>query len=232
MIAVIASSLLTTGCDSETLGRQLPPHRFRFTAYVDTPDGVRVGSSVMEVQWNLPGKIWGTQGISTAVLKGQAVIVDLPRNQKLFVLLGGDGDPDWISYNAYGPYAVLPVERVDPREFPIRRSTYAHGRTVSNYPFLVRFRDLANPRTIEEVDPDALDKSFGSGVRLKALTVQATDADITRGIETLLPWLRDWRIGFFDPKRDSHGGLLPPETFTVAHKIDYRYFSRGLQDEP
>lgn len=88
--------LSVSGCNSDTFGQKLPPHRFKLTAYVDTPDGMKTGSSVMEVQWNLAGKVWGTQGISTANLEGQATIVDLPAIRYLF-----------------GPSAVTPAVRCE-----------------------------------------------------------------------------------------------------------------------
>jgi hypothetical protein len=55
---------------------------------------------------------------------------------------------------------------------------------------LVRFRDIADPTSVEKVDPDNLAASFGEGVKLRRITVQLTDDPVTTGIEKRLGWLR------------------------------------------
>ena len=58
-----------------------------------------------------------------------------------------------------------------------------------SFPYLVRFRDLADPKSVEEVKPGDLAASFGKGYALKGLTIQMTDAPVTVGIEKRLGWL-------------------------------------------
>ena len=68
--------------------------------------------------------------------------------------------------------------------------SYAPGdKAADNYPYFVRFRDVRDPKSVEQVDPDNLAKSFGPGYRLKSLTATFTDAPVTRGIEKRLGWL-------------------------------------------
>ena len=50
------------------------------------------------------------------------------------------------------------------------------------YPRLVRFCDNADPKTVEKVDPANLAASFGSGNRLKRITAQIVDGDVTQKI--------------------------------------------------
>jgi hypothetical protein len=56
---------------------------------VDTPQGVRSGSTVREIKWIPQGSISAT-GFTTSQ-KGEAVAVDLPPDDTLFVLMDIDG---------------------------------------------------------------------------------------------------------------------------------------------
>src|SRR5688572_22804894 len=68
--------------------------RYRMTVEVETPEGLRTGSAVREVtlndgkSWNwLPPFAWFGEQRPQWRLKGEAVAVDLPSGQTLFVLL-------------------------------------------------------------------------------------------------------------------------------------------------
>jgi hypothetical protein len=43
--------------------------------------------------------------------------------------------------------------------------------------------------SVERVDPANLSAQFGEGVRLRRITVQVTDDDVTDGMEERLGWL-------------------------------------------
>ena len=194
LATLVGAASLLAGCGSkgsDTFGRQLPPYRYRLSVTVDTPQGPRTGSSVIEVQWSEPGTIMGSQGSAGYKIKGEAVAVDLPGGQKLFVLLRSKADVDWAAYGLRGAVENLKDVRTgaDRAVHAVPRSYKLQGEDVDNYPYFVRFRDLRDPKTVEQVDPGDLAKSFGPGVKLKALTVQVTDEPLTRGIETRLGWL-------------------------------------------
>ena len=76
---------------------------------------------------------------------------------------------------------------------------------------LVRFRDLNDPKTVEQVDPLDLTKTFGPSVRLVGATLEIasagiwplnwigiTGAPLTTGIEQKLKWLRPLKGGHLD----------------------------------
>lgn len=215
------------GCNSETFGKQLPPYRYKLTAQVETPEGLKSGSSVIEVQWKLPPKIMGTQGSGSFQMTGQAVTVDLPRGQTLYVLLRSDWDGEWASRSPYGPHRSLPAGIRDRRAYPVERTRRTFGRDVSNYPLFVRFRDDRDPHTVEEVDPDNLAASFGRGVRLSALTVQLTDEPVVLDIRKRLPWLDDLSIGFYEPPKDPTTGRPVAVNVTeLEHRLTYQDFLR------
>jgi hypothetical protein len=72
-------------------------------------------------------------------------------------------------------------------------------------PMLVRFRDVADPSTVEVVDPRDLERAFGTGVRLRVATIEITDERITRGIRERLPWIAAVRA-----RRSTLDGDTPP----------------------
>ena len=175
-------------------------YRYRMTVEVDTPEGMKTGSSVQEqtaTKYAFPGLLGGAERDLTT--RGEALAVDLPGGQTLFALLCESRlvqsvlDPgwknDWVESarrisggdTPQGPIAMTPgkpVKRFDP---------------LIGYPMLVRFRDLADPTSIEQVDPRNLVVSFGPGVQLRRITLAVTDEDVTVGIGKRLRWLTSLR---------------------------------------
>jgi len=71
----------------------------------------------------------------------------------------------------------------------IAKSRAAFELYPDEYPLLVRFRDIADPASVEEIDPANLAANFGPGISLKLITITVTDDAVTSGIRNLLPWL-------------------------------------------
>jgi hypothetical protein len=67
-------------------------------------------------------------------------------------------------------------------------------------PLLVTFSDLTDPMSVQEVDSDNLQKTFGQGVRLKEITIETTDEPVTWQIKEVLPWLNRLEMKYL------HGG--------------------------
>lgn len=107
--------------------------------------------------------------------------------------------------------------------YPVPREVEGIGREmVDNYPYLVTFKDIADPTSVVRVDPDDLAASFGAGYRLKAITVQVTDEPVTVGIVKKLGWLGkhpEPRLQDIPP-----GGTTTP---TFAQSIEHGDFRRG-----
>ncbi|WP_144243874.1 hypothetical protein [Sphingopyxis sp. MWB1] len=88
----MVAPLALSGCQPGDPGSSrvyFDPIRYRLTAEVETPAGVRTGSSVIETIWD--------RGLSGATVRGEAVAVDLPNGQTLFVLLRTADNPDWAA---------------------------------------------------------------------------------------------------------------------------------------
>jgi hypothetical protein len=201
------AALLLPGCafaDDAALD-----YRYRLTVEVETPEGLRTGSSVIEVQQTLmrAGGSPANQAVRWRV-RGEAVAVDLPGGKTLFALLRSDNDPDWASRvyillapqenkgfeDALNDVLELTGERTLPRMWP----PVAFLEERSAYPMMVTFGDLADPTSVAEVDPDALAATFGEGVKLKRITAELTNDPVTTGIEERLGWMDAFRKKWFD----------------------------------
>ncbi|MBZ9759259.1 hypothetical protein LB524_28630 [Mesorhizobium sp. ESP6-5] len=63
----------------------------------------------------------------------------------------------------------------------------------TDYPVLVTFGDLSNPRSVKEVDPHNLEATFGPGVSLRRIALEVTNERVTDGpIEKILKWLPNY----------------------------------------
>ncbi len=201
-------------------------YRYRITVEIDTPDGLKTGSAVQETVVSKSrfdvGDISGKRGMRT---RGEAVAVDLPGGQTLFAMLPDPNltqavlDPEWNNDwvesakrigrgdTPTGPLPMIPNQQSNPAAKP------------SGYPKLVRFRDSADPKTVEAVDPNDLASSFGKGVRLRRIVLQPTDEQVTTGIGKRLPsfgpgtgfdvWIRT--IPYGDPRGISFNDFISPD---------------------
>ena len=183
----VGSAAILTGCN-EMFRKSF---RFKMTVEVETPQGLRTGSGVMEVSAAKTTKILPEQNAVSTIFKGEAVLVDLPGGT-LFALVSDIGS----GYSL----ASASVKSFDPLTGPEGKyvasigklgETSSLGRSVPirDMPKLVRFRDIRDPKTVELVDPDDLAKSFGPGVQLKSIVLTVVDEPVTTGIENQLGWL-------------------------------------------
>lgn len=165
------------------------------------------------------GKRWGDASGTSWKLRGEAVAVDLPGGRTLFALLRGSGaDPAmyqagliWRGVRDGGTAsAALPdvgtpgTSLMTVREI-IKRERVKVELPVVDYPMLVTFADVADPRSVAAVDSGNLAASFGSGVQLKRIVVEVTDEPVTMGIEKRLKWLVTSVTGYLDGRTTGGG---------------------------
>jgi hypothetical protein len=219
--------VLLSGC-----GTALPDYRYRLTVEVETPEGLKTGSSVIEVSTAMAGKnSIPTPGVISHRLRGEAVMVNLGRRGTLFALLRSDANSSWATNVLFRLAPKIPVVRdedgnrdsvadfharfqamLDSRKVVVLPKTYpdqGHLRDDPARPMLVRFRDIIDPTTVERVDPDDLAASFGEGVKLRRITIQLTDDPITTGIIRTLPWLKHQRGGLIPVPNGKAIGDMP-----------------------
>lgn len=187
-------AILPVGCGQAASGDpSLPTYRYRMTVEVDTPQGLRTGSSVIEVASNIASKNALTSpGLLTTHVRGEAVAVDLPGGQVLFALLSR---PDQVDGASYYPLMAMPPPPAGIRDnYTKTLQRLIRWRGVgtlppSYYPMLVRFDDIRNATTIQAVDPTDLTAFFGKGIRLRQINIRVTNDAVTSGIEEKLVWL-------------------------------------------
>lgn len=171
--------------------------RYKMTVEVETPEGLKSGSAVHEIRASVKkhlGLIPPSRDMHTI---GEAVAVDLPNQQTLFMLIPSPDrvaqclDPQWR--NDW----VESTKRIASGEPPTSPVVYPVG-TIERGPtglprqvggLFVRFRDANDPSSVEEVNPADLGGAFGAGYALRRITVQKVDEPVTSGLEQRLPWL-------------------------------------------
>ena len=233
MLALFAGgvAMLLAGCEPEDFGSSrvyFEPVRYRLTAEVETPEGTKTGSSVIQTTWD--------RGLSGASVAGEAVAVDLPKGKTLFVLLRTANDADWAGDipGIRAPGNEGPLNTADEREADAARSLawiranrdvhYLWGQDVPKdrmqyLPYMVQFGDIRDPKSVELVKPDNLSAAFGPGYQLKSLTVQITDAPATTCIEKRLGWLGDFPEPRLDP---AYKGSTEPNPAQQLSHGDFR----------
>lgn len=227
MLAIAA--LMLPGC--AVAEDKAPDYRYRLTVEVETPEGVKTGSSVIQVEQTL-GRASGAPASSQIYtrVRGEAVAVSLPGGQTLLALLRSESSNDW----AAGIVPALAPRKVDPGGAPrfdsvlLLEGKVEVPRTLppvawiprrSAYPMLVTFSALADPTSVKEVDPDDLAATFGEGVTLKRITVELTDDQVTTGIEKRLVWLSEHPEPRLDP---NYRGSTNPNLSQSLWHGDFR----------
>lgn len=207
--------------------------RYRMTVTVDTPEGPRTGSSVVESTMTAGPRPGDTGGIQYG-LKGEAVAVSLPNGRVLFALLRSNSDGDPAGYHTRLMQSAAcregrPSDQPDPslcggpdwkvfREWA-RKQKLAVELAPSQYPMFVTFGDLADPRSVRSANPPEFASVFGPGYALRGVSVQLTDDAVTIGIQKLLPWVTE-HIGTLvkRPPNEPIGSLLQEHQTT---KLDF-----------
>lgn len=211
LMGVGAGALTLAGC-----GEKSSRYRQKITVVVDTPNGVRTGSSVIEVGYAEKPAWAQSFGGNGFWARGEAVAVDLGKGKTLFALLSPPvqrgADLAWyqsrLIMDALRAGAVsdpvIPSKSIDysvAAHQAIGRSNVELILPISLYPTLVTFRDNLTPASVENIDPNDLSSKLGPDFQLKAITVKVTDEPVSFGIEKKLPWLREHDYGLLNGDR-------------------------------
>ena len=243
---------IVSGCGDE----RFPDLRYRLTVEVDTPTGLKTGSSVYEIKSRGYTAILGEGGLHrfSRSLRGEAVAVDIAPGQTLFALLRGEQSNtellEELPFRVFKPEGLPEGDaaKFDDRhsdillmtkQLLVMRDTRAVPRWTptlnkvdpprSDYPMLVQFANIDDPNSVERVDPDDLAKSFGLGVRLRRITVQITDAPVTTGIEKRLGWLTSYVNRHFDRSSTVTENMV---TRSLSAHLNSGSFSTDIAKEP
>jgi hypothetical protein len=223
---MVGLSLLLAGC-----GEKSATNRFRVIATVEV-DGQKVeGSTVMEITYDkVEHSLIGMGGAT--VLKGEALVLDLKGRGTVYVLPYAHDLSSGSLGQVYefGVLSSLGVEHsvgtLSSEDFA--RVRQARGRmpfrlgNPTRLPAFVAFRDEKIPRTIYELDPKNLGRSF-PGVRFVGLDLEFTDARVTNVLTQRLPWLED-PIAKEHFDRDPPGQIRAAKDRPIGFKITPDHF--------
>jgi len=206
------------------LGYPAYAHRFRLTVEVDTPDGLRSRSSVVEVERRDYGWVPVSSPGRGRVfrVRGEGVFLDLGGGRNVVVVLAhGDNAEDvdrinsfWVE--AYGNQRY--AEDVWSSRKELRGVMELRPPLI---PTLVTFADPLDPATVRVVLPGEIEQVFGLGFRFQRATLEmvAARVPVTNGIiEQRLPWL----VGL----RTTLAGTRTVFTNDIRERLGPRSFRR------
>ncbi|MEE4210314.1 MAG: hypothetical protein V2I43_13740 [Parvularcula sp.] len=179
-----------TGCglvDSST-------YRFEMVVSVDTPDGIKTGSSVYEVSASSrPTILIDENPLQTSVI-GEAVVVEVAPGQRIYALLNTHArfyDLVGLSMATLEPsFAERPFVPETARNLSQQDPTSAPAKVrPQDYPVLVKFDDKEDPTSLRILEPADFSEEFGPGYSLRQITVQISDGPVTKGAVDHLTWL-------------------------------------------
>ncbi|MBU6338394.1 MAG: hypothetical protein KGQ36_00250 [Rickettsiales bacterium] len=183
-------------------------YRYKMTVEVETPEGLKSGSSVIEVhteQWNSWMTMLSNGYNGDSIAYGGAIWIDLEKGESLLVLLEKGQDVDHANYMlpCAVPMKEWNVDRSRPDEdekacYGIRnRKARQYYGTLKNakgilpekkLPTMLSIIQSSNDETIvDEVTPSNIVNAFGEGVKFKNITIETTD-DIVGNMKNIPMW--------------------------------------------
>ena len=198
-------------------------YRYRLTVEVLADDVVHSGSSVLEVShsrlFNMNGGGY-TEGAGIA--KGEAVAVDLGARGVVFAILSyrnRGSDPSYFAEYVFGARNIDGSVRnnslAELRAVNFSGSKGARELPPAYWPEMVRFRNLADPASVERVNPQNLAASFGQGVKVLRVTAEVTRDSEVESIAKTLPWLGHYLKNHFHLDGAVHHVTAPSNPLTV-----------------
>lgn len=191
LATIVVMGICLAGC-----GRT-EAYRYKLTLAINTPEGVKRGSSVVEVLFfsvSIPAK-----GVMHK-LRGKALYLDLgPGARPLIALLTSqlhprygedlrwtrDAGPDHLLSDLSAPTSEAFLDNVS----RLAGMRGAHKITPNDLPDLVTFADINDPKTVIEVDPNNLQTTLGPNITWNEITLESTDEPVTKGIDLKLTWI-------------------------------------------
>ena len=198
ILSVGTASLAIGGCG---LLNSRASYRFRMTVEMDTPQGLRAGSSVYEVVAEKNNtRLLAEERAGGVITRGEAVVVDVPGGA-IYVLLTLPKTTNGLG--AVATYALSPeTERGGIDNFlpAVKKLGGWFGDAKAelpreDWPLMVWFGDINDPKTVQRVEPDA--------IGVKRILLESTGDEVTTGIERTLKWLGD------------RGGVVSGPTFNA-----------------
>ncbi len=195
-----------------------PTHNWhqKTTLEIETPNGLKTGSSIVSVMWKegsrIGGYFPGTEKANSS-FSGEATVVEVLPGKYLFALLKGEthlGDPEVVALGMFGADGT--IRHAAPI---LKNSRQKEDIPRDRYPLLVTFKDINDPASVQKVAPDELATIFGPNIKLKNITLEITDEPLTRGrVLEALEWAKtrnipvDKNLPYKDPMRNLSDSFI------------------------
>jgi hypothetical protein len=174
-------------------------YNYRLKVDVETPLGLRSGESVIQRTTWLERFVPGHGARLPVQVKGEAVYVDLGEGKNLFFTLTSQASGrESMNFTGALDAGTLPWKIFTfGFDFYDVKAQCAAAQALSeqvrdvplvNLPTTVTFRDIADPKSIELVDPRDISKTFGPGYAMKSARIAITADQPMERIEKLLTW--------------------------------------------
>ena len=177
-------------------------YRYKLTISVETPEGMKTGSNVVELDY------YKTASGAPHRTYGEALVLDIGASGTLVALLTQQGertvwaqdDPISIIFKKCGRDTRDIFDLVDTvRSISACKAIYPLDLSkLSELPDILLFKNAKDLASLAVVDPENPEAVLGPGVVIRSASIQLTDEPLTRGVDDHLPWVRDWR-GKIDP---------------------------------
>jgi hypothetical protein len=189
--------------------------KYKTTIIIDTPEGEKSGSAVREMTFSMsPCARREVEPCRAEVsTKGEAVVIDLGKRGIVFSTM-----TDSSYYAVFDLFPGPPGETIAGVKYysslknakaSLNQSPFPTYPTTQ-YPMMVTFKDMKDPKTVVAVDRANLETEFGTGVKIRDVIIEMTDEDVTREISKHLVWLDSLNGGYLHggfTSRDSPMGL-------------------------
>lgn len=176
-------------------------YRFRMTVEVQTPQGLKEGSSVYKVEAYKSFALTSEEKEGGGAFRGQATMIDLPGGPVFVLMRTGTAGLDLGEAATLALRPDAQTGHVDDYIAAVR--ALGHANVVKaelphkDWPLIVRFRNFHDPATVVLVDP--------ATVGIMRILVETTDAEISKGIDAQLNWLGHDRLTL-----GNQGTMGPP----------------------
>ena len=197
--------------------------RYKLTVNVDTPEGLKSGSAVREVEVCLVDHLVPEVADADVKVRGEAVVVDLGKRGVLFAIMDTDGSYQ-IVFEAFPGAYGLTKEGIDYYSKLKASKIITDPKKYPEYAQLITFSDLKNPLTVMAIHPEKPDNILGYGVKIKDIAIEMTDKPVTWKINQWLPWLVKNNGGYLDGQFAGGG----PELSNILHGGNFR---RGQKND-
>ncbi len=180
-VLCLFSVLLITSCGWFEWGSW----RYKLTVEIETPEGIKSGSAVRQVNAYTNIAKWvnpGVRAISYDV-KGEAVVIDLGERGVVFALI------NWSSYqDVLNAFPKPKGEKTIPYYRSLKPGMRADLLDVRARPKLVTFTELDDANSIKAVPYGEMNKVFHDDIRLHSILIEITRSPVTwGGVDEWLP---------------------------------------------